>query len=282
MISRLHSTGWFKDDPSGQHAADNCGRQGGYFGVSQGGQEWWSVGETYGWLWDAPKDLAITGVRVWGYASSSDGIKGGLLAGDRWVSLPSGGTFPAEDMTLNTTRLALALECRNPEGCYENDPPPDIPNVRLSRLEIVLRDPFPPEAVGDPSGSLMQVGPLSGTVSVGTALRDRGGGTRSLGLLVDGRAQTDKVISSESCRQPSAQAVPCPLSGRLDLDFDTTSVADGEHRVEVELKGRRGQSNSDWAVPDRCTQPSNACGAHAGPAVHEPPRWFARGTEPGP
>jgi hypothetical protein len=115
----LALSGWFKDDPSGHHADNYCGRQGGYFGASPGGQEWWSVGETYGWLCDAPKDLAITGVRVWGHVSSSDGIKGGIRAGDRWANLPSGEMFPAEDLTLNTTRLALALECRNPEGCYE-------------------------------------------------------------------------------------------------------------------------------------------------------------------
>jgi hypothetical protein len=233
-------SGWVKDDPSGRHALNNCGRAAGYFGAGTGGQEFWSNGETYGWLWDAPKDLAIIGVRVWGYASSSDGIIGGLRAGDRWVSLPSGGTFPAEDMTLNTTRLLLGLLCEDTEGCSETDPPPAIPGVQVVRLEILLRDLLPPETVGDPSGSLLQGVPLSGTVSVGTAYRDRGGGMRSLGLLVDGKPQTDKVISSESCRQPSAEAVPCPLAGRLDLELDTATVLDGAHRVELELRDIAG------------------------------------------
>jgi hypothetical protein len=34
--------------------------------------------------------------------------------------------------------------------------------------------------------------------------------------------------------------VPCPLSGRLDLDLDTNMVPDGDHRVELELRDIAG------------------------------------------
>jgi hypothetical protein len=236
----IQLSGWRQNDSSGRKLVNSCGHEAGYFGAGTGGQESWLNGESYGWLWDAPKDAVVAGVRVWGGAGSSNLIAAGLRAGDDWVSISSARSLPLERLDLNTTHLILGLTCGDPEGCFENDPPPDIPWVQVTRLEILLRDLLPPEAVGTLRGSLLQAGPLSGVVSVGTDYRDRGGGMRSMGLLVDGKLQADKVITSDSCRQPSAQPVPCPLSGRIDLEFDTTAIPDGDHRVELELRDVAG------------------------------------------
>jgi hypothetical protein len=97
-----------------------------------------------------------------------------------------------------------------------------------------------PEAVSPPTGTLVSGEPLNGNVSVATSYRDRGGGVQSLALLVDGVQVMQRVVTSGGCRQPAVIAVPCPLSGRLALDFDTSSIPDGPHRAELELRDVAG------------------------------------------
>src|SRR4051812_2382605 len=167
-------TGWLSSDPGRQFAVNYCGRVAGYFYVDTGDQESWATDEAHGWWWDAPKDVAIAGLRAWGWASSSDGIGAGIFAGEHWGSISSARTLPVEDLNLNSTRLQVLLRCADPEGCLARDAPPASPFIKLSRLEILLRDLLPPEAVGAPSGSLFDHEPLSGTVTAGTAYRDRG------------------------------------------------------------------------------------------------------------
>ena len=145
-----------------------------------------------------------------------------------------------ENLSLNASSLELRIECADPEGCYEEDPPPDVPWGEVSRIEIVARDLIPPQTVSAPTGTLLADGPLAGTVNVHASYRDRGGGVRSLALFVDGAQAADSVMGVESCRVPSAYPVPCPLTDSLELAFDTTRIADGPHRVEVELQDIAG------------------------------------------
>jgi hypothetical protein len=237
--------GWYREIPGDWHLHDECGRPSGRFSAGPSGQEFWSSGERYRWLWDAPKDTVVAGLRAWGSSGSRDGIIGGLDAGGTSVSLATI-TPPAENLSLNTTRLVLLVACGNPEGCYAGGPPPDPHSggsggsASVSRIEILLRDVIAPEATGAPTGTLLNAGSLSGVVSVGTSYRDRGGGMQTLSLLVDGAPATQRVIADQSCRRPSAFPVPCPLAGQLDLDFDTTAISDGSHRVELELRDLAG------------------------------------------
>ena len=245
--------GWFRESANDPHLLDSCGTRNGSFGASPNGQLGWASGERYRWLWNAPADTAVSGVRVWGVSGSAPGrfglIGGWFSAGDVTIDLP-GGIRPTENLAVNTTQLSLAVGCGGLEGCLSRDEAPPSggssrpAGVTVSRMEILLRDVVPPEAVSPPTGTLLNGEPLTGTVGVGTSYRDRGGGVQSLALLIDGVQVTQRLITSGSCRQPSAVAVPCPLSGRLDLDFDTSSISDGPHRAELELRDVAGIARS--------------------------------------
>jgi hypothetical protein len=238
-------TGWYRAQPSDRHLVNTCGKRFGYFAAERAGQTIWGVGERYQWLWNAPADTAIFGVRAWGETGSAAGrfgvIGGSLEAGNVRIDLP-GGDGPVEKGDLNATQLALTMGCGGLEGCLYDNPPPAPGSggrgviAQISRLEILLRDLSPPEAVSGPTGTLIENRPLSGESNIRTSYRDRGGGLRSVAVLLDGVSAVRREIASDSCRQPSAVTVPCPTSGEISVDFDTRTVSDGQHRVELVLE----------------------------------------------
>jgi hypothetical protein len=232
-------TGWSRNDPPGGHLTNTCDRRWGVFSVSYD-EKYWSLHERYGWKWQAPKDAVVAGVRIWGYSTSASGIAAGVVAGSDSVGFPATLPSPVEALNFNSTTLEVMLECLNPDGCLHRTPPPGYPGVQVSRMEILLRDVLPPEAVGQPTGTLTAGGRLQGVVSAGVDYRDRGGGVRAMVILVDGNRAAESVVNGESCRQPSAYSVPCPLSGRIDVEVDTAKISDGEHRVELELRDVAG------------------------------------------
>jgi hypothetical protein len=151
-------------------------------------------------------------------------------------------------LSLNATRLSLALSCESQEGCFVDGRTPY--QILVHRIEMVLRDILAPVVEGEPEGTLLQHGSLSGVATVDLAYRDRGGGLRNVAILVDGIRVAER-ISAASCAPPYNRPVPCPLSGRIGLALDTTSIADGEHRLEVELYDVAG--NRTFVGPYRIT-----------------------------
>ena len=64
---------------------------------------------------------------------------------------------------------------------------------------------------------------------------DRGGGIKSMGLLVDGVAFGDRLVdpASATCKEPYAKVVPCALQVEPTMVVDTTQLANGPHTVPV-------------------------------------------------
>ena len=230
--------GWYVEGPGASHILDFCA-QGAGFGISSAGQTSWMRGEYRRWVWDAPADVAAAGVRLWFTLGVGHLLDYQFLAGTESVAL-SQWVQPAESLNLNSTRLSIGLGCRNPEGCLWLDAPVAQPYIRVSRVEMVLRDLLAPEAQGVPTGSLLEPGPVGGLVEIASAFRDRGAGLKSAALLVDGAQRDEHRVSEATCAQPYVAPVPCPLSGRVRFALDTTAVADGDHRVEIALEDVAG------------------------------------------
>ena len=181
-------------------------------GLPRVDQAWWHSGEFRRWLWDAPADTAVAGVRLWASSDGLDELDGVFTAGDAFVDPSYSSGVPVENLTLNTTRLSIAVTCARGEGCYSNGPPP-FAYIVVRRLETVLRDLVAPQVDGTPHGTLLRDGPLSGTVDVALAYRDRGGGLRSAALLVDGASHEERRMDNASCAAQSTAPVPCPCRG---------------------------------------------------------------------
>jgi hypothetical protein len=85
--------GWFRESPNDPHLVNSCGTRDGYFAASPGSQLGWASSERYRWLWNAPADTAVAGVRVWGVSGSKAGyfgtIGGWFRGGDVVIDLPT-------------------------------------------------------------------------------------------------------------------------------------------------------------------------------------------------
>ena len=66
---------------------------------------------------------------------------------------------------------------------------------------------------------------LEGIQAVTVSARDSGGGLQRLSVLVDGRVVMEEplVDVAPSCRAPYTKVVPCALSTRRTLAFDTAA-----------------------------------------------------------
>jgi hypothetical protein len=148
------------------------------------------------------------------------------------------GNPPIQNLGLNTTQLSFGISCGSPEGCFDNGS--GSAYVAMYRIEMVLRDLAPPESVGAPEGTLLMSGPRSGLQQLSVAYTDRGGGLKSGVLLVDNVARDEKVVTGTQCAPPYTTVVPCSPSGRLEFSLGTTSIPDGEHRIELELRDVAG------------------------------------------
>jgi hypothetical protein len=233
--------GWYVEGAAGSQFWNTCA-QAGSFGIAQGGQQSWALGDYRRWRWDAPPDVAVAGVRLWRTLMSGNSLGYAFQAGDAWIDDSSSLlVMPVESLDLNSTRLTFVLGCRRQgEGCVVPDGPPPQPFVAFSRIDMVLRDLSPPEVRSAPTGSLLQAGHVAGNVEVTMDSVDRGGGLSRATLLLDGVRGTERSFGGPMCVPPYTTPVPCPLSGRVEISLDTASIPDGQHRVELELKDVAG------------------------------------------
>src|SRR5262245_43311217 len=57
--------GWYPVVSDMRYALNSCGEPNGQFGLVGYGHGGWYPGEANKWVWDAPPDLVVTGVRLW-------------------------------------------------------------------------------------------------------------------------------------------------------------------------------------------------------------------------
>jgi hypothetical protein len=228
--------GWYPEVPGARPIRNTCA-QDGAFGISNSGAAIWKGFEYYRWFWDAPEDVVVAGVRLWRtVAVPGNSLGYWFHAGNTEVEggfSVFSGVQPVENLKLSATRLSITYGCASVEGCFFFQFYSAA--VVFYRVEMILRDLVAPEPQGAAGGSLLEGRPLAGTVAIATNYRDRGGGLLQANLLVDGERREGKRISGSSCAQPYTTPTPCPLSGRVEIGFDTRSVDDGKRRVALEL-----------------------------------------------
>ena len=230
-------------------AEDRCS-QGGAFGFTvrtktptpgkPPGQVWSALV----WKWQAPPDLVMSSLRMWRtglvvspteyefIATDLTGVSGVIDSANRLDD----GSARRDVKNMSATALSITTACTWTTRCVGGQ------YVYFDRLEMDLRDEFPPTPVGPVAGSLLYDRPASGIETMSTGYTDRGGGVTGATLLVDGSEQAAIRTDAPTCSEPYITAVPCPLKGLIEIPVDTTLLADGEHRVEMVLNDVAGNA----------------------------------------
>ena len=80
--------------------------------------------------------------------------------------------------------------------------------------------------------------------------RDEGGGLLRFFVLVDGSiAMEDRVEDvAPSCRAPFVKVVPCAGSAARTLAFDTTTIPNGKHSIQIAVDDVAGNLTISPAV----------------------------------
>jgi hypothetical protein len=239
-----------------------------------------SYGAAAGWTFEAPQSLAIQGYELYRSARIGDGRDGTFRAFALYHDNPDfeplvhlfefcapiaancyavGVPFAGELMDprnrvvrgeLNSKRLILRMEC----GTLGEKRPcgPADPGARLgiSRARISLNDAMPP-VLNSVSGPLVQHGALlEGIQAVTVSGHDEGGGLQRLSVLVDGQAAHEETLEdvAPSCRPPFVAVVPCARSATRTLAFDTATLANGAHSIQIAADDAAGNRTVSSAV----------------------------------
>lgn len=133
----------------------------------------------------------------------------------------------------HTTSLQLVNYCSasdGPNGCaYEGN----VANhLLLYGSQLTLEDTNLPtgKATG---GTLTGTGPLAGSQSIVYTATDQSSGVRAVKLLIDG---TQAASNDYVARCPYEDFLACPASISDSLTWNTASVADGQHSLELVIE----------------------------------------------
>jgi hypothetical protein len=205
----------------------------------------------------------ISGADTFAVASVNTGLveeantpKDSSSTPDAWV-LPS-----------TTTELTLADYCSNDDagnGCAFGGG--ENPNLELLGSQLTLADSNLPSGTVT-GGALAVTGTLSGTQSLAYSAQDADSGVRLVGLLIDGQPAASNDYSS-SCPYTDFQA--CPASESDTISWNTASVADGGHSLELSVEDA-AQNTS--VVYDGTITTENAPANTAAPTVLAPSQVF--------
>jgi hypothetical protein len=120
-------------------------------------------------------------------------------------------------------------------------------NNSLTEVQILFSDVIAhmvddnPPAV-TPAGPLFAGGPMRGTKEASFAATDQGSGIAKVSLLVDDSPlATVTDLNSNKCKKPYKFLAPCKTAINSAFNFDTSAVADGDHKVEVAVEDAAGQ-----------------------------------------
>jgi hypothetical protein len=173
--------------------------------------------------WSVPRRMS--GADDFAVAYANGALIGESATPAGWYGGPDVLVLPA-----STTALTLDDHCSNDDGgqpCVFGGS--ENPDLQLYGAELTLADSAAPggRATG---GGLAGAGTLSGTQSLSYAAEDSDSGVRLVQLLIDGRvlATTDYLAH---CPYTGFQA--CPGSESDTIGWNTASVVDGQHTVQV-------------------------------------------------
>ena len=142
-------------------------------------------------------------------------------------------------------------------------PEPGNGTVRIWASRIGLKDTVDPEFTAPPTGSLFSGQPVSDIQYVTFKATDKGGGIKSIGLLVDGVPHGDRLVdpASATCKVPYTKVVPCSLAIQPTMVVDTRELPNGPHSVRVtvtDVAGNVTQSDPYTVVARNGGQPNGA------------------------
>ena len=238
----------FSHETSGLAAAD-------ILGLSSNTPE----GAVAGWTFTAPPGDTITAITMDrdlfddgpGWLPQIVDAAGTVLPGEACPYNGSNGgcetSGPATDTGLDTTSLTIEVLCSPAsEGLTACGGGSSLHSARaeLDGAIVTIDDEQPPQIVST-SGQLFTAGLARGTITGAIAGSDNSG-VQYARLYVDG-AQV--VQQSASC--DFTLPVPCPASSSDQLTLDTTTLADGPHRIQAALVDVAG--NQTLTAPDEVT-----------------------------
>ncbi len=177
------------------------------------------------------------------------------------------------------SRMLVLAECDNywPNSC----PASPIPRASIAQVSLIIEDLVPPRFSTVPTGTLLTSTPISGVASVAFAATDKGGGLREARIEIDGvvAARTSLDDGDKRCTTPFVRPAPCPLATNRVLTLDTSTVADGTHKVALSVVDATGSNKvtyGPWTVTTRNGHSSNDTAASAVPACEQRSRGFSR------
>ena len=166
----------------------------------------------------------ISGATTFGLAADNDGAVGESLT-------PMTGSEPATYvLPSTTTEITLANYCSNDDagaGCTFGAGENNI--LELYGSQLTLQDTTLPSGTVT-GGTLASSGTVAGTASISYQATDASSGVRLVQLRVDGEPVAEKDYIA-SCSYTDFQA--CPPSVSDTIDWNTASVANGQHPVEL-------------------------------------------------
>jgi len=166
----------------------------------------------------------VSGADTFAIAADNDGVVGESLT-PLTASQPSTFVLPS-----TTTELTLANYCSNDAagaGCTFGSGENNI--LALYGAQLTLNDRTLPSGTVT-GGGLARSGTVSGTASVSYQAADTSSGVRLVQLRVDGEPAAAKDYMT-SCSYTDFQA--CPPGVSDTVSWNTATVADGQHRVEL-------------------------------------------------
>jgi hypothetical protein len=167
---------------------------------------------------------------VWSGGSELENGENTLNA--RYV--PETHTLPA-----GATNIVIAVYCSTDD--YSNPctySEPETPAIAMFGSAINVSDPTPPTG-GLTGGGLDGNGPVTGTQSISYNTSDSLAGVYAVQLLVDGNVVSTNGYAS-SCSFTNFQ--PCPASESGSLSWDTASVPNGAHEIQLLVTNAAGDT----------------------------------------
>ena len=142
--------------------------------------------------------------------------------------------------------VTAIVQCAGGGTCVAGDT-----RLRIYRMLFNLADNHDPIPAGA-SGQLAQPGTHSGTESVSFSATDQGSGLYRALVLVDGHQVYNQILDSNggACQDAVAggspyefkSPVPCKLSKSAQIAFDTRTITDHQHTLEVRVEDASGNT----------------------------------------
>ena len=159
-------------------------------------------------------------------------------------------------------RISLICQGRGTLWCSKANYPSNG-MVRVWSPRVGLKDTLQPQFTAPPTGSLFSGQPVSDIQYVTFKATDKGGGIKSIGLLVDGVPHGDRLVdpASATCKAPYTKVVPCSLAIQPTMVVDTRELPNGPHSVRVtvtDVAGNVTQSDPYTVIARNGGQPNGA------------------------